>query len=180
MLKSQLVWGGIRASSSEAHPPQWFLEPRSCLQHDWSPTQSLAPCSLSPLAPDPGWMSLVLRDCRVFFLHPPVPSLFLLWLLLLAAPWLFQPCSESSMTPRDGRGNSSRLSFSFGSAGKESVYNEGDLGSIPGLGRSPGEGKGYPLQYSGLENPTNCIIVHGVAKSQTQLSDFHYTSQLFI
>ena len=48
----------------------------------------------------------------------------------------------------------------------------GDLGSIPGLGRCPGEGKGYPLQYSGLENSTDCIV-HGVAKSRIQLSDFH-------
>ena len=51
-------------------------------------------------------------------------------------------------------------------AGKESSYNVGDLGSIPGLGRSPGEGKGYPLQYSGLENSMNCIV-YGVAKSRT-------------
>jgi len=58
-----------------------------------------------------------------------------------------------------------------GSAGKESACNAGDLGLIPGLGRSPGEGKGYPLQYSGLENPMDCIL-HGVAESQTQLSDF--------
>ena len=42
------------------------------------------------------------------------------------------------------------------SAGKESVCNTGDLGSIPGLGRSPGGGKGYPLQYSGLENSMDC------------------------
>ena len=48
---------------------------------------------------------------------------------------------------------------------KESVCNMGDLGSIPGLGRSPGEGKGYPLQYSGLENSMNCIV-HGVTKSR--------------
>ena len=48
----------------------------------------------------------------------------------------------------------------------------GDLGLIPGLGRSPGEGQGYPLQYSGLENSMDCIV-HGVAKSQRQLSDFH-------
>ena len=53
-----------------------------------------------------------------------------------------------------------------GSAGKESACNAGDLGSIPRLGRSPGEGKGYPLQYSGLENSTDCIV-HGVTKSQT-------------
>ena len=43
---------------------------------------------------------------------------------------------------------------------------------IPGLGRSPGEGKGYPLQYSGLENSMDCIV-HGITKSWTQLSDFH-------
>ena len=46
-----------------------------------------------------------------------------------------------------------RMGFPYGSAGKESACNTGDLGSIPGLGRSPGEGKGYPLQYSVLENP---------------------------
>ena len=59
------------------------------------------------------------------------------------------------------------------SAGKESVCSAGDLGSIPGLGRSPGEGKGYPLQYSGLEKSMDCIV-HGVAKSRTRLSDFHF------
>ena len=58
---------------------------------------------------------------------------------------------------------------------KESVCNAGELGSILGLGRSPGEGKGYLLQYSGLENSMN-YIVHGVTKSQTQLSDFRFTS----
>ena len=62
--------------------------------------------------------------------------------------------------------------FPCGSAGKESACNSGELGSIPGLGRSPGEGKGYPLQYSGLENSVDCIV-HGVTKSQIQLSDFH-------
>ena len=62
--------------------------------------------------------------------------------------------------------------FPGGSAGKESTCNAGDLDSIPGLGRSPGEGKGYPLQYSGLENYTDCIV-HGVAKSRAPLSDFH-------
>ena len=48
--------------------------------------------------------------------------------------------------------------FPCGSAGKQSTCNVGDLGSIPGLGRSPGEGKGYPLQSSGLENSMNCIM----------------------
>ena len=56
------------------------------------------------------------------------------------------------------------LGFPGGSAGKESTCNAGDLGSIPGLGRSPGEGKGNPLQYSGLENSMDCIV-HGVTES---------------
>ena len=63
--------------------------------------------------------------------------------------------------------------FSCGSAGEESTCNVGDLGSIPGLGISPGEGKSYPLQYSGLENSMDCIV-HGIAKSWTRLSDFHF------
>ena len=64
------------------------------------------------------------------------------------------------------------LGFPGGSAGQESACNVGDLGSIPGLGRSPGEGKGYPLQYSGLENFMDCMV-RGLTKSQTQLSNFH-------
>ena len=65
------------------------------------------------------------------------------------------------------------LGFPCGSAGKEFACNVGDLGSIPGLGRSPGEGKGYPLQYSGLENSMD-YTVHGVTKSRTRLSDFPF------
>ena len=57
------------------------------------------------------------------------------------------------------------LGFPGGSDGKESTCNVRDLGSIPGLRRSPGEGKGCPLQYSGLEKSMDCIV-HGVAKSQ--------------
>ena len=64
------------------------------------------------------------------------------------------------------------MGFPCDSAGKESACNAGDLGSIPGLGRSPGEGKGYPPQYSGLENSMD-LIIHGVTKSWTLLSDFH-------
>ena len=58
-----------------------------------------------------------------------------------------------------------------GSAGKEPTCNAGDLGSIPGWGRSHGDGNGYPLQYSGLENSMD-FVVRGVAKSQTRQSDF--------
>ena len=69
------------------------------------------------------------------------------------------------------------LGFPCGSAGKKSTCNTGDLGLIPGFGRSPGEGKGYPLQYSGLENSMDCIV-HKVAKSQIGLRDFHFTSKI--
>ena len=66
---------------------------------------------------------------------------------------------------RDGLPTPLLLGFPCDSAGKEPTCNVGDLGSIPGLGRSPGEGKGYPLQYYGLENSIGCIV-HGVANSQ--------------
>ena len=59
---------------------------------------------------------------------------------------------------------------------KESICNSGDPGSIPGSGRSPGEEKGYPLQYSGLENSMDCVV-HGVSKSWTGLSNFHFHSK---
>ena len=65
------------------------------------------------------------------------------------------------------------MGFSGSSDGKESACNARDLGSLPGLGRTSGEGNSYPLQYSGLENSMD-FIVHGVTKSQTQLSDFYF------
>ena len=79
---------------------------------------------------------------------------------------LFLVVSKESM------GNLSQSSVSLdskiggGSAGEESAYNAGDLGSIPGLGRSPGEGNCYPLQYSGLENSMDCIV-HRVTELDT-------------
>ena len=64
------------------------------------------------------------------------------------------------------------LGFPCGSAGKESACNVGDLGSVPGLGKSPGEGKGYPLQYSSLENSMDYTVRGGRKESDT-------TEQLF-
>ena len=61
------------------------------------------------------------------------------------------------------------------SIGKESACNAGDPSSIPGLGRSPGEGKGYPLQYFGWKNSMDCIV-SGVTESWTQLVTFTFTS----
>ena len=68
-------------------------------------------------------------------------------------------------------------SFPDSSAGKESTCSAGDPSSIPGSGSSPGEGIGYPLQCSDLENSMDCIV-HRVTKSRTQLSDFHFTSRV--
>ena len=65
--------------------------------------------------------------------------------------------------------------FPGGSDGKASAYNAGDLGSIPGLGSSPEEGNGSPLQYSCLENPMDGGALYAtVSKSRTQLSNFHF------
>ena len=81
---------------------------------------------------------------------------------------------EFEQPPGVGKGQGS-LGFPVGSEVKASACNAGDLGSIPGLGRSPGEGNGNPLQYSCLENPMNggawWATVYGVAKSRTQLSE---------
>ena len=94
-----------------------------------------------------------LRDQTTFLTSPMLASGFFITSTTWKAP-LYSHTSYRS--PGD-------------SAGKESACNAGDLGSIPGLGRSPGEGKGYPLQYSGLENSMDSLF-HGVAKSQKQLT----------
>ena len=77
-----------------------------------------------------------------------------------------------------GRQFGEESGFSGGSDSKESTCNAGDPGSISGLGRSPGEGNGHPLQYSGLENPIDrgaqWATVHEVGKSWTELSDEHF------
>ena len=87
--------------------------------------------------------------------------------------WVGPLQSEPPVKPNEA---TFRRGFPGSPAGKESTCNAGDLGSIPGLGRSPGEGKGYPLQYSGLENSTDCIV-HGAKKSWTRLSNFHSLTQ---
>ena len=69
------------------------------------------------------------------------------------------------------------IGHTCGSAGKQSACNAGDLSSTPGLGRSPGEGKGYPLQYSGLKIFMD-YTVYGIANSQTRLNDFHFQLEM--
>ena len=99
-------------------------------------------------------------------MHKMLPLLIRLWRLkqqIASLPTMFtKKCIKDSqdLTPD-------------GSASKESACNAGDLGSIPELERPPGEGKGHPLQYSGLELSMDCIV-HGVTKSQTQLKEFHF------
>ena len=75
-------------------------------------------------------------------------------------------------TPKLEQLGSSLMGFPCGSAGKESAYDVRDLGSIPGLGRSPGERNGYPLQYSNLENSLLCVV-HGVEESRSRLNEFY-------
>ena len=88
-------------------------------------------------------------------------------------PW-FNPWDEKIRWRRHRLPTPVFLGFPGGSAGKESACNAGDLGLIPGLRRSPREGNGYLLQYSGLENFVD-FIVHGVTKCQTRLSNFTFT-----
>ena len=98
-------------------------------------------------------------------------------------PWTEKPGGLQSMeSPRVGQDWATSPSLSFLSSGSElkaSACNAGDLGSIPGSGRSPGEGNGNPLQYSCLENPMDegawWATVHGVEKSRTQLSYFTFS-----
>ena len=71
------------------------------------------------------------------------------------------------------------MGFPCGSAGKESAGNAGDLGLIPGLGRSPGEGKRYPLQYSVLENSRDYAVL-GVTKSWTRLGNFQFHTDVYV
>ena len=94
----------------------------------------------------------------------------------LKGGWRGGVVAESILQERR-KGNLCTMSFPGSSDGKESACNVGDLGLISGLGRSPGEGNGYPLHYSCLENPMDrgawWATGHGVAKSQTRLSDKH-------
>ena len=80
-----------------------------------------------------------------------------------------QQTNKKSEQGSQGLNSEPFLNSLCSSVGKESACIEGDLGSIPGLGRYPGEGKGYPLQYSGLENSMDSTV-HGVAKNQGQIN----------
>ena len=103
-------------------------------------------------------------------------------LLLIVPPPYHGPCDQHQAHPdarvmSQSQGQLMSNSFSDSSEGKEPTYNGGDLGSTPGLGRSPGERHGNPLQYSCLEKPRDrgawWTTVPRVAKSQTQLSNYH-------
>ena len=94
----------------------------------------------------------------------------------LQYPCLENPHGQKSLVGYSPRGHkeldTTERPTLHGSAGKESACNLEDLGLIPGLGRVPGERKGYPLQYSGLESSMDWIV-SGVAKNQTQMNNFH-------
>ena len=105
--------------------------------------------------------------------HGILQARILEWVAIFFSRGSSRPRNQTQVSCNAGRFFTDISGFPWSSAGKESTCNVGDLGLIPGLGRSPGEGKGYPLQYSGLENSMDCIVP-GVAKSQTRLSDFHF------
>ena len=100
---------------------------------------------------------------------------FLIALLVKKPPAMQETLVQKIHWTKDRLPTPVFLGFRGGSAGKESSWNVGDLGSIPGLERSPGERNSYPLQYSGLENSMD-YTVQGIAKSHTRLSDFHSDS----
>ena len=101
---------------------------------------------------------------KIYTIMVTIPSIFK---ILLNFHLPFKPSLVDSPVASQG--------FPGGSSGKESACNMRDLCSIPGLGRSSGEGNGHPLQYSGLENSMDCII-HVVSKSWKWLSHFHFKS----
>ena len=129
------------------------------------------------------------KEAQLFFFFYNFFNVLIYWLLWVFVLWLtgFRlegsvvvayriSCSTACGISLDQEWNLSQWNLSFGLLlwlSKESPCNVGDLGLIPGLGRCPGERKGYPLQYYGLENSTNCTG-HGVAKNCTWLSDFHF------
>ena len=94
------------------------------------------------------------------------------WASLVAQLVKNLPAMQETLVQRDRLPTPEFLGFPGGSAGKESICNEGDLGLIPGLGRSPGEGEGYPLQHSGLENSRDCVSPWG-RKESDSVSDCH-------
>ena len=130
------------------------------------------------------------RNCKRWENHCPSSTIFVIWTSQVAISGKeptrqcrrFKRCMYNTWVGmiswrRKLQPTPVFLGFPGGSVGKEFACNAWDLGSIPGLGRSPGEGKGYPLQYSGLENSMDCTV-HGVAKRWTQLNDFQITSIL--
>ena len=131
------------------------------------------------------WMWDIMMYKKYTFGHSNDQSVFLIsfW----SSPWFLAHRSPKSWNFLSDKSNGSIFCYSIwspvfrsrgflhSSVGKESACNAGDLGSIPGLGRSPGERKGYPFQYSGLENSTDCYV-HWVVKSQTWLTTFTFTS----
>ena len=186
-------WGHPTISSSVAHfscppsfPSQGLLQRDSfSYQVDWTKYWSFS-FNISPSNEYSGFISfridwpdlLAVQGTFKSFLQHPTSKASILehWIRLQHRRpqidfWVRKICWG-----RDRLSSPAFLGFPGGSAGKESAFNVGDLGLIPGMGRPPGEVKGCPLQYSGLENSMDCIV-HRIAKNWTQLSHFHFHIQ---
>ena len=123
--------------------------------------------SVIHLSPGPGGIALSFVISCVC----PCPLLYFIEWFLLPPEFLGAHGPDSSKLYEQPW---SLWSFPCSSVGNESASNAGDLGSVPGLGRSPGEGNGNPLEYSCLENPMDCILpgssIHGVARVRHDLA----------
>ena len=125
------------------------------------------------------WLICISRECSAWFQTPHIKAELLICTHRMPC-LMCSTFSIKSLITHLGLGGSNFLppslskGFPCGSAGKESACSAGDLDSIPGLRGPPWTRKGYPFQYSGLENSMDCIV-RGVAKSWTRLNDFHFT-----
>ena len=172
-----LAWSHFQSDSREEGPPRTWKpgEAWSCwqplLQFQWVPIQVWF-CPLLEMSQD----HLNLLYLRIIW----SPGITIILKVTFFISHTFGPNRDTCLTHIHlWNRNFQTKGFPCGSAGKESTCNVGSLGSIPVLGKSPGEEKGYPLRYSGLENSMD-YIVHGIAKSQTRLATFIFPNKIYV
>ena len=170
-LKPFLKWLKRRRSSQDLKTWRSLVCWQPLLWFQWVPIQVWF-CPLLEMSQD----HLNLLYLRIIW----SPGITIILKVTFFISHTFGPNRDTCLTHIHlGNRNFQTKGFPCGSAGKESTCNVGSLGSIPVLGKSPGEEKGYPLQYSGLENSMD-YIVHGIAKSRTQLATFIFPNKIYV